>query len=514
MLEIESGKLRGKRENGITSFKGIPYAADTGGSNRFMAPRPVAHWAGVRDALQCGDRCSQERETFADTPVLAWYGQTEPLSENCCVLNVFTPGADAARRPVMVYIHGGGYVTGGGGGAVLDGSHLARFGDVVVVTVNHRLSVFGYTNLGHLDPEQFGDAANAGQLDLVAALHWVKNNIATMGGDPGNVTLFGQSGGGSKITVLMGMPSAKGLFHRAINMSGVSGINVSPAAGTEFYVDEILAAVGVDRANLRKLQEMPAQALLKAREQVVPSRGEGARPVIDGRHIPAGALTSQGLALHASVPLLMGNVETEATFYFRTDMRNFTVSARQVKARICAQFGVDAAQATGVMDAYRQDGPDRTPADILTALVTDTMFRLPMIRAAEAKANAHQAPVYLYNFGWKAPVDGGVWGAPHTMDIPFAFGNTDKSAALTGTGPEPVEVSRNLMAAFVAFARTGNPNNPRMPQWRPYDVATRTTMVVDVNCRAVDDFLGADRRAGADLRMDPFNRDALVVYRD
>ena len=342
----------------------------------------------------------------------------------------------------------------------------------------------------------------------------MKNHIAAFGGDPGCVTLFGQSGGGSKITVLMGMPAAKGLFHRAINMSGVSGINVSPAAGTEPYVDAILAAVGVDRANLRTLQEMPAETLLKAREQAVRARGEGARPVIDGRHIPAGALAPQGLALHASVPLLMGNVETEATFYFRTDMRNFTVTADQVKARICAQFGVDDAQAAGIMDAYRQDGPGRTPADILTALVTDTMFRLPMIRAAEAKANARQGPVYLYNFAWKAPVDGGLWRAPHTIDIPFAFGNTDRSTALTGNGPQAAEVSRNLMAAFVAFARTGSPANPHMPPWEPYDVASRATMVVELDCRAVDDYLGADRRAGAELRLDPFNRDALVDYRD
>jgi len=513
-LEIETGKLRGMRENGAISFKGVPYAANTGAGNRFMAPRPVPPWTGVRDALQCGDRCPQETETIAQTPVLAWYGQTEPFSESCCVLNVFTPGVDAVRRPVMVYIHGGGYITGGGGGAVLDGSNLAKFGDVVVVTVNHRLNIFGYTHLAHLDADRFGDAANAGQLDLVAALSWVQRNISAFGGDPGNVTLFGQSGGGSKIMVLMAMPAAKGLFHRAINMSGVTGLNVSEAAGTQPYANEVLKALGVGKHELLKLQDVPVDTLLKARAAALAAvRSEGSRPVIDGRHIPAGPMTPQGLAVHASVPLMIGTADTEATFYFRTDMRNFKVTADQVKARIRGQFGVDDAKADAIIAAYRQE-PNRTPADVLAALATDTLFRVPMIRAAETKANAGKAPVYLYNFVWKSPVDGGVWRSPHTIDIPFAFGNTDKATALTGTGTEPMEVSHNLMAAFVAFARSGNPSNPRMPEWKPYDTATRATMAIDVKCRAVNDFRGADRLASSELRLDPFNRAALFTYKD
>jgi para-nitrobenzyl esterase len=515
-VEIESGKLRGARVDGTVGFKGVPYAADTSAGNRFMAPRPAASWAGVREATELGDRCAQERETFADTPAFSWYGQAEPFSENCCVLNVFTPGLErGARRPVMVYIHGGGYITGGGGGPILDGSNLARFGDVVVVTVNHRLSVFGYTNLSHLDAQAFGDAANAGQLDLIAALTWVKQNIAAFGGDHDNVTLFGQSGGGSKIMVLMGMPGAKGLFHRAINMSGVSGLSVAEAASTQPYVDEILKALGIGKGKLRKLQETPVDALLAARAvALAATRSEGARPVLDGRHVPTMAMTAQGLALHSSVPLLMGTADTEATFYLRTDVRNFHLTATQVKARIRAQFAMDDVRAEALMAAYRQDEPTRSPAEVLMALASDTMFRVPIIRAAETKAGARQAPVYLYNFVWKAPVEGGIWRCPHTIDIPFAFGNTGRSASLTGTGPEQVEVSRNLMAAFVAFARTGNPNNPRMPAWMPYDTATRATMTVDVTCQAVDDFRGADRVAGAQLRLDPFNRDVLFTYMD
>ena len=514
IVDTDKGKLRGRRSDGVWSFKGIPYAADTGGGNRFQPPRPAAPWAGVRDALLPGDRCSQERETLADTPVLAWYGQTGSLSENCCVLNVFTPQPDAARRPVMVYIHGGGYITGGGGGPVLDGSNLARAGDVVVVTLNHRLNVFGYTHLADLDAQRFGDAANLGQLDIIAALAWIRDNIACFGGDPGNVTLFGQSGGGSKITILMGMPAARGLFHRAINMSGVSGIHVASPPATQPYVREFLRVLGLDARTLHRLQELPAETLLQARAAAVKAYGEGARPVLDGRHIPNTAMSDAGLPMHASVPLLMGTVETEATIYFRGDMRNFSVSARQVRARIQAQFGLHASEADAVMEAYRAHAPDRTPADVLVALTTDTMFRGPMLKAAEAKAGAGAAPVYVYNFTWRAPVEGGVWRAPHTIDIPFAFGNTDRARELVGAGDTPSEVSRHLMAAFVAFARTGDPNNARMPHWRPYDGESRATMTIHEECRLVDDYLGADRRAGAALRMDPLHRDALITYRD
>jgi para-nitrobenzyl esterase len=345
-------------------------------------------------------------------------------------------------------------------------------------------------------------------------LKWVRRNIAAFGGDPGNVTLFGQSGGGSKIMVLMGMPEAKGLFHRAINMSGTSGTTVAPAETTEPYVNEFLKELGVDKRNLRTLQDLPPEALIRARLAAVVAKKEGSRPVIDGRHIPASPMTPQGLAVHASVPLLMGNANTEASFYFASDARQLRLTTDQVRARLKAQFGVDEAKAESIMAAFRKDEPNRTPSEILIALITDTLFRIPMIRAAEAKAATRQAPVYMYNFVWKAPVDGGIWGSPHAIDIPFAFGNTDKATSLTGTGPEPIEVSRNLMAAFVAFARTGNPNNPRMPEWKPYEAVMRATMTIDVKCQAVNDFHGGDRVAGSELRLDPYNRAALFTYRD
>ncbi|QDL39836.1 carboxylesterase/lipase family protein [Rhodoferax sediminis] len=493
------GRLRGVRGDTAISFKGIPYAADTGGDGRFQAPRPVAGWSGVRDAFTLGDQSPQSTERMPVTPVFSWEGgDPSPFSENCCVLNVYTPGLDTgARRPVMVYMHGGGYISGSGGESILDGSHLARFGDVVVVTVNHRLNAFGYTHLGAFDPA-FADAGNAGQLDLVAALRWVKDNIAEFGGDSGNVTLFGQSGGGGKVMALMGMPAASGLFHRAINMSGPWS-HVT-AASTERYTEEILKTFGLARGDARKLQHVAADALLRARAKAVAAaRFEAARPVIDGHHLPAAIMSSQGLALHADVPLLMGSVDTEATFYFRRDRRNFEVSANQMRARIRAQYGLDDTGVQGIVDAYLHDEPRATPPQILAAFASDVRFRTPMISAVEPKADAGRALVYVYNFAWKAPVDGGIWGSPHTVDIPFAFANVDKTADLTGGSPEALEVSRSLASAFVAFARSGDPNNPRMPQWKAYDSASRTSMVVDADCRAASDYHGAARVASAQL---------------
>jgi para-nitrobenzyl esterase len=514
VLETFDGNLRGRRNTAAVSFKGVPYAASTGGGHRWRAPQPVNAWPGIRDATGYGHRCPQERETYGDAPILSWYGQRESFSESCCVLNVYTPEPDGARRPVMVYVHGGGYVTGGSGGEVLDGSNLARFGDVVVVTLNHRLNVFGYLNLGHLDADRFGDAANAGQLDLIAALGWVKRNIACFGGDPGNVTLFGQSGGGSKIMVLMGMPAARGLFHRAINMSGTSGTTVAPAQSTEPYVNRFLKELGIERSGLPKLRHLPSAALIEARRVAVGAEREGSRPVIDGRHVFAGPMTPQGLANHALVPLLMGTADTEATFHFASDSRQLQLTTKQVMARLKTQFGLDDVQAEGVMAAYRQESPPRTASQVLMAVITDTLYRIPIIRAAEAKAAANGAPVYMYNFTWRSPADGGMWGTPHASDIPFAFGTTGKARSLTGPGGAPVEVSKNLMAAFVAFARTGDPANARMPAWKPYDAVARTSMKIDVTCEAVEDYRRADRLAGSQLRLEPFNRAALFTYRD
>ena len=399
----------------------------------------------------------------------------------------------------MLYIHGGGFRSGGGDAPALDGSELAKFGDVVVVTVNHRLNLLGYLPLSHLD-EDFADSANAGQLDLIAALRWVQTNIFAFGGDPDRVLLFGQSGGGSKIATLMIMPGAKGLLHRAVNMSGTTAYSLGTAAAREPLTDEFMRTVGLGKRDVHKLQVLPPAQLLAAYQAAVKKLDtDDFRPVIDGRHIPFGPLTPQGLAVHASIPMIMGTTETEATLWLSRDARNFTITEGQLKARISAQFKLGDAETAALIAGYRKEYPARTPWNVLVALGTDVLFRGRMLVGAEAKSNTRTAPVYLYNFAWKVPVDAGIWQSPHTVDIPFAFGNVEKARMMTGPGPRPVSVAHNLMSAFAGFARTGDPSNARMPEWKSYERALRYTMVVDDPCRLISDFHGADRVASAPL---------------
>jgi para-nitrobenzyl esterase len=498
VAEIAAGALRGVRAGSVVSFKGIPYAADTGGVNRFMAPRPVAPWTGVRDALRYGDRCPQRAAQLPSA--WAWYPSTEgALGEDCCVLNVFTPDLDAgASRPVLFYIHGGGFSRNAGQGRALDGSNLAKFGNAVVITVNHRLNIFGYANLGHLDQE-FADAASAGQLDIIAALQWVKANAEVFGGDAGNVTVFGQSGGGSKINTLMAMPAATGLFHRAINMSGSSAFVLRPARDTEFVTDHLLRTLDIGKHNLRKIQEVPAERLLAAHYTTLKAlHAEDSAPVIDGRHILHGPLTPEGLAMHASIPLLFGVTESEAR-WFMQDVRNFHVSEEQVKARVRAQFQFSEARAEATMAAFRKDVPSRSAADVLMAVASESLIRSHMLRAADAITSSRHAPLYFYHFAWKVPVDDGIWGSPHTVDIPFVFGTVDAAEEMTGGEQDAAEISRDIMSAIVAFARTGDPDNPRMPHWKAYDTSTRATMVIGSHPTLAQDYLGNDRRASEAL---------------
>ncbi len=506
VAETASGKLRGVRSGTTLSFKGIPYAADTGGPNRFMAPRPVESWAGIRDATRFGDRSAQEtggiEAQTSPTDWFSWYSRPGTYSENCCVLNVWTRDLDrSARRPVMLYIHGGGFRSGAGDGPALDGNNLARLGDVVVVTVNHRLNALGYLSLGHLDAD-FADAGNAGQLDLIAALKWVRENIEAFGGDPGRVLLFGQSGGGSKIATLMIMPGAQGLLHRAVNMSGPTGYGIGSAEARVPVADLILRDLNLGKGDLRRLQSVPAAQLREAHRKAVAALGvDDFRPVIDGRHIPHGAMTAEAIALHGSVPMLMGTTETELTFWLGRDKRNLTVTPAQVTDRIARQFGMEAAMAGGVYQAYRDAVPGRIPYDVLAALTTDLIFRARMLPGAEAKAAARKAPVWLYNFGWQIPVDQGIWKSPHTVDIPFAFANTANAPSMIGNDKSAPRVSHALMSAFVAFARAGNPANRAMPAWPAYELGRKATMVVNRRSKVFDGYLDAERRV-ADTLLD------------
>lgn len=492
IVDTSDGKLRGVRRGAVSSFKGVPYAADTGGRNRFMAPQPVPKWAGVRDARHFGPRAPQEQR--AVEPQAS--GATPQYSEACCVLNVYTPSIqNRARLPVMVFIHGGGFRSGSGDSPTLDGSRLAESGGVVVVTLNRRLNILGFVNLGLFDDE-FADAANAGQLDLVASLKWVQRNIEAFGGDPKRVTLFGVSGGGSAIETLSIMPSARGLFNRTINMSGSSAFAMRPAAEMAPVTETFLKNLAVDKDELRKLQTLPPAQLLAAYNAASRAHGGGDfRPVVDGRLIPYAPLTTGALAIGGHLPGIMSCTATEASSWLANDRRNLGVTREQVQQRLAAQFDLNDGQAATVLAAYRAGDPARTPWDLLVAVATDALVRTPMRRAAEIKADAGLAPVYFSEFNWRSPKDNGIWGAAHGIDVPFAFGTIDQSPLAAATGPDAQAVVRAEMSAFTSLARAGNPNNSAMPAWTPFTTKRRSTMVIDAKSRLVDDYRAVDRRA-------------------
>jgi len=509
MVEIDSGSLKGLRRREGWAFLGIPYAAATAGGQRFGAPQLPTRWAGEREATALGPRCPQTIENIVDLPMFAWYGQDGPFGEDCCVLNVFTPGPQRdARRPVIVYLHGGGWASGGGGGPALDGGRLAAFGDAVVVTLNHRLNVFGYTPLASLGDERFADAGHAGQLDIVAALQWVRRNIEAFGGDAACVTVMGQSGGGNKLMALMAMPAARGLFHRAINLSGVSGLHLAQPRDTLPYVHEFLRRLDIGAGDLTRLYALPADVLQRARQAaMVAVRGDGGQPVVDGRHIVASPFSAQGLALQAQVPLLMGSTDTESTLFLCRDPLNLDIDEAELLARIEAEFGLDSAQARALTAAYREQADVRSTTQVLVQLTSDLLTRTHLIRAAEAKAQAGAAPVYFYNFAWPVQGDGGRWGSPHTADIPFVLGTLEAARCLTEPNHgEADDLSRRMMGAVVAFARSGDPNHDGLPPWAPYDAQRRPTMVFDRQCRVVDDHRAAGRIASAPLAVWPATR--------
>ncbi|MFV0576539.1 MAG: carboxylesterase/lipase family protein [Vibrio sp.] len=516
---VTGGVIEGLSENGSVAFRGIPYAADTSGKNRFQAPQPVTPWKGVKDASQYGHMVPQIKSTMGlNDPIFEWYYQPQDMGEDGLILNVYTPDLNKnAKRPVMFYIHGGGYINGSGGGTGLNGGPLARFGDVVVVTINHRLNAFGYSAWSKLDPDNFGDAVNVGHLDIIAALKWVQTNIETFGGDPKNVTMFGQSGGGSKIVSLIAMPSAKGLFHKAISMSGAAGLKLDTQENLEPYATAFLSELGLTTSNISKAQEMSVQDILDARLRAARKTFDGARPAIDGKHILHQTMSPEGLANFANIPLMFGHTKTESTLFLRSDMRNFNITEEQMRTRLKKGFGIDDKKVDEIVTGYRQSDPKMTASDILIATTSDVQFRLPLERAAvERSSHQEQAPVWMYNFSWDIPQDDGVLGAPHAVDIPFAFGTLEEARVMIGkTEAEKTrakETALNMMSAFVSFARTGNPNNNRLPEWAPYDGKDRIAMVIDAQAKTERDWRGDVRDALDGVVMDPFDRAALWRY--
>jgi para-nitrobenzyl esterase len=517
VAETTAGKIRGFRRNGVYIFKGIPYGASTAGARRFMPPVKPEPWTGIRNTLQYGRICPYQDSAHFDTNgknlansdedafVLHRGAAATVPGEDCLRLNVWTPEINAShKRPVMVYMHGGGFSAGSGHDLLsYDGESLARNHGAVVVNHNHRLNVYGYLNLGHLGGEEYSSSANVGMLDLVAVLEWVRDNITTFGGDPGSVTIFGQSGGGGKVLVLMAMPAAKGLFHRAIVQSGPFLRSLSPDYSGRL-AEKVLAELGLSKSQLSELQAIPVDRLSGAAVEAMkkmPRPKSSLRrtygeydwgPTVDGLIVPRHPFDPGAPEISADVPLLTGtNLHEGVSGLDRPDVS--AMGAEELNRLVKEEFG-DGSQP--IIEAYRRDYPKATPFD-LYAIIAAAPFRSAAFEQAMRKAALGRAPAYSYVYCWRTPVLDGRPGPFHAAEIAFTFDNAEICDHYSGGTTEALVLSKQISTAWANFARTGNPNHNGLPHWPTYTSEQRATMYFDTPCAVRNDPEGEGLRLNA-----------------
>ncbi len=502
IAETTSGKIRGFIDRGACAFKGIPYGRSPDGAQRWRPPMPPEPWTGIRDALEYGHRAMQNENTFGAAPeVFELYSgrETLPIGENCLVLNLWTPALDDARRPVMLWLHGGAFVSGSGSTPWSEGANLARKNDVVVVTINHRLGALGYLHLEDLSGEEFAGAGLAGMFDIIAALRWVRENVAGFGGDPDNVMLFGESGGGAKISVLMAMPAAQGLFHRAIIQSGPA-VQMASREEASATAKQLLYELGLSPARAGELRRIPAERILAAQGAVMAKISRmsfmqrlrvGFNPVVDGKHFPAGPFEPVAPRISASIPLMIGTNRDEMRLFFARHEWFDNLDEAAMGERLREFVGPRAAE---IAAAYRRARPGDSPRELFSAIASDAGMRIPSLKTAERKLALNGAPVFVYLFTWNTPVLGGVLGSPHTLEIPFVFDMVE-SSRLTGDSERRFALADKMSRTWAAFARSGDPNNDAIPDWPAYTLQERATMIFDDRCRVEIDPLSAERRA-------------------
>lgn len=504
VVDTATGRVRGAMIEGVAAFKTIPYGAPTSGANRFMPPRPPAPWAGTRDTLDYTGHAPQEGLRPPSRPELADFSgapDTSPESEDCLTLNVWAPSLDsAAKKPVMVWFHGGAFSYGTANAPRLQGSRLAKRGDVVVVTVNQRLNIFGFLDLSHVGGNAFAASGNAGTLDMIAALQWVRDNIDRFGGDPNNVTIFGESGGGGKVCTLLAMPLARGLYHRAIVQSGAA-IRLREPDRAARLTEAVLRTLNLTRDSFQKLQDLPMAQLLAAVDPAQKALGPAPHPlfdrypfgpVVDGHIVPHHPFDRGAPDVSAHIPLMIGDMKDEmASFLARDDkIWNRTLTEQEMRERVAAVAGT---HVNSVIETYRRLFPAMNPAERLIATLTDSNFRIRSLIVAEQKARQATAPVYMYSFEWETPVQGGRLKAPHALDVPFTFDTIDLTNA-TDRSAAAHTLSATMAETWAAFAHSGVPAHHAIPDWPAYDLESRATMMLDAQWRVENDPRGETRQ--------------------
>ncbi len=493
VVETHSGRVRGCVRNGIFAFKGIPYGADTSGPNRFMPPQKPAPWTGIRSSLFYGWVSPQPpREGWKNDEESWLFSWSDGIpNEDCLRLNLWSPGiADNKKRPVMVWLHGGGFSAGSGNELLsYDGENLARRGDVVLVSINHRLNILGHLNLAAFG-DKYANSGNVGMLDIVASLEWVRDNIAQFGGDPGNVTIFGQSGGGGKVNTLMAMPAAKGLFHRGIVESGSLLAGATMESSNKLATD-ILAQLQISPSDVAKLHDLPIGALEQAGIEVLrrnrPVGGIidfrriagrlGWSPVAGNESLPQQPFDPQAPAQSAAIPLMVGNTLNEfVNGINRPDA--FQMTEAELHSNVQKIW---ADKSDRLVQAFRSAYPHANFFQLWAAIAASPV-RAATLEQVRRKTAQHSGPAYCYRFDWQTPILDGRPMAFHCSEIAFVFDNTARCEAMTGNGAAARALAVKMSEAWIHFARSGDPNHSGLANWKPYDPATNGTMVFDNEC--------------------------------
>jgi para-nitrobenzyl esterase len=483
IVETANGRVRGYRTGGVSVFKGMRYGADTGGANRFRPPEPVIPWTGVQDAFEYGHQSPQMRGLLADKG---------PMSEDCLRVNVWTPGTDEARRPVMLWFHGGGFEAGSASQKVYDGTRLALRGDVVIVSINHRLNVFGHCFLGELLGPDYTTSGNAGYLDLIAAMRWVRENIGAFGGDADNVTIFGQSGGGRKVSLCYAGQGAQGLFRRGIVQSG-SHLRVQSPEHAARLTDMLLAILDIAPGQADKLLAVPTETLSAAQFKVMRESRSRFSPVLDGLTFQSHPFVPEAPKVSLDLPMMVGTTRTELSNQLGYEEGVFDLDTPELQRRLALYLPAeDVDEAIAIFQA---ESPEASPTELYFTITSARGYVRDQTIMAEQRVAAGAAPTYAYQLTWRSPAEGGRRISQHTLDLPFMFDNVAKAPHLTGPETEETRALAQAMSeTWISFARTGDPNNAAIPAWPPYDLVDRPVMLFDAPSYLAHDPHSAERR--------------------